>query len=154
MKVSIAASAGPVLPIIGLPWEEPLLSARMTPEPCSIMWRAAARAVMKFAVSPVVTARVKSATVMSLSGMPWTSPREIRLRETSIPPPAATERACSSTARSSSASTTATSAAPPAAVISAASASSFSRERPVRKTRAPSRAKVVATPRPMAPPAP
>ena len=36
-NVSIAASAGPVLPIIGLLWAEPLLSARMTPEPRSTM---------------------------------------------------------------------------------------------------------------------
>jgi hypothetical protein len=126
MKVSMAASAGPVLPIIGLPWAEPLLSARMTPEPRSVMWRAAARAVMKFADSPVVAARVKSATVMSASGMPWTSPRETRLRDSSMPPSAATERACASTACSSSASTTATSAAPPAAVIVSANASSRS----------------------------
>jgi hypothetical protein len=39
-KVSVAASAGPVPPIIGLPWAEPLSNARMTPDPCWIIWRA------------------------------------------------------------------------------------------------------------------
>jgi hypothetical protein len=43
------------------------------------MWRAAARAVMKFAVIPVVTGRTKSAVVLSTSGIVWTSPRVMRL---------------------------------------------------------------------------
>src|SRR5215218_5918703 len=48
----------------------------MTPDPCSIMRRAAARAVMKFAVIPVVMGRTKSTVVMSTSGIPCTSPRD------------------------------------------------------------------------------
>src|SRR5215212_8034228 len=76
MKVSVAASAGPVPPIIGLPLADPLSNARMTPDPCSIMRRAAARAVMKFAVIPVVMGRTKSTVVMSTSGIPCTSPRD------------------------------------------------------------------------------
>jgi hypothetical protein len=75
MSVSVAASAGPVLPIPGwTPLLEPLFRCRMTPEPCLIIWRAAARAVTKLATSPLVTARERSAAVMSISGVPCTSP--------------------------------------------------------------------------------
>src|SRR6266545_1759773 len=155
-NASTAASAGPVLPIIGaLPLADPLVSERMTPDPCVIIWRAAARAVRNCDVSPVVTALVKSAPGMSISGTPWMSPRVIRLKETSMLPAwEATALACSSTARSSSASTSATSAAPPAAAMSAATVSSGCRVRPARKTLAPSRANVRATPPPIPPPAP
>jgi hypothetical protein len=76
--VSIAASAGPVPPIIGLPCAEPLSSARITPDPCSAICRPAARVVTKFAVSPAVTGRRKSGVVICTSGMPWTSPRDKR----------------------------------------------------------------------------
>jgi hypothetical protein len=119
------------------------------------MWRAAARAVMKFALIPVIMGRMKSSVVMSASGIPCTSPRETRLKDTSMLPAwAATARACSSTAHSLRASTTATSAKPPVARMSVATASSDSLVRPARKTRAPSRAKVRARPPPIAPPAP
>lgn len=107
MKVSVAASAGPVPPMkkpadrarAGLEVvADPLVKVRMTPDRCSIMWRAAARAVWKLAISPVVTGRAKSAVAMSTSGIPCASPREMRLKETSMLPAwAATARACSST---------------------------------------------------------
>src|SRR6266567_4463973 len=55
MNASTAASAGPVLPIIGeLPLADPLVSDRMTPDPCSVIRRAAARAVRNCEVGPVV----------------------------------------------------------------------------------------------------
>ena len=126
----------------------------MTPEPCSAIWRAAARAVVNCDASPVFGPRVTSSTVMSMSGVPCLSSREVRLNETStLPAREATPRTCSSTACSSSASSTVASADPPAAAISAASASSGSRVRPARKTFAPSRANVWAMPAP-SPPAP
>lgn len=87
MNASTAASAGPVPPIIRAdPFDEPLVSDRITPEPCSAIWRAATFAVRNCVVRPAVTGRIRSATDMSTSGMPWTSPREIRLNETSIEP--------------------------------------------------------------------
>src|SRR5215210_2669907 len=132
-KVSVAASAGPVLPIMGLPLADPLSSARMTPDPCSTMPRAAARAVTKLLRRPLITARKRSSVVMSISGIPCTSPRVMRLKDTSMLP------ACETTACSSRASSTATSAAPPSALMSLATVSSDSRVRPTRKTRAPSR---------------
>jgi hypothetical protein len=77
---------------------------------------------------------------------------EIRLKETSTL--AATASTCESTARSSVTSRTASSAEPPAARISAATVSIGPWVRPARKTAAPSRAKVLATPPPIPPPAP
>lgn len=61
MNDSVAASAGPVLPMPGIaPAPVALLRWRMTPDPCSTIRRAAARAVMKFDLSPVTTARSRS----------------------------------------------------------------------------------------------
>jgi hypothetical protein len=58
----------------------------------------------------VAGAPERSAAVMSISGVPCTSPRLTRLRETSMPPAlAVTACACASTADSSRASRTATS---------------------------------------------
>ena len=127
----------------------------MTPPPAATMWRAAARAVTKLLRSPVSTGRARSSTRMSSRGWPCTSPRVIRLKETSIEPAdAATASAWATTASSSTASRTATSAVPPAAAMSPATASSGPRVRPTRWTVAPSRANVRATPPPSEPPAP
>jgi hypothetical protein len=53
MNASVAASAGPVLPIPGIaPAPEALFRWRMTPDPCRVIRRAAARAVGKFDWSP------------------------------------------------------------------------------------------------------
>ena len=74
----------------------------MTPEPCSTMWRAAARAVMKLVRRPLITARNRSSVVMSTSGIPCTSPRVMRLNDTSMLPACETTSwACPSTALSS-----------------------------------------------------
>jgi hypothetical protein len=109
---------------------------------------------MNCAVSAVFGPRVKSSTVMSSSGVPCLSSRDVRLNEMStLPPRATTPAMCSSTAASSRTSSSVTSAVPPAPAMSAASASSGARVRPARKTRAPSRANVRATPAP-SPPAP
>ena len=119
------------------------------------MWRAAARAVMKWVRTIVVISPAKSSTAISASGVPWTELCEIALNEMSMPPAlAATASACPSTARSSSASTSAVSAAPPAARISSATASSVNRVRPARCTVAPSRASALATAPPIEPPPP
>jgi hypothetical protein len=125
------------------------------PDPWAVIRRAAACAVTKLDRSPVTTARSRSSVVMSTSGVRCTSPREIRLKDTSMLPAwAATASTWASTARSSVASSTATSADPPAARMSAATASMGAAVRPARKTLAPSRAKVRATPPPIPPPAP
>src|SRR5215207_4797905 len=107
------------------------------------------------AAEPLTTARKRSSVVMSISGIPCTSPRVMRLKDTSMLPACETTAwACSSTACSSRASSTATSAAPPSALMSLATASRFSRVRPTRKTRAPSRENSLATAPPMDPPPP
>src|SRR5918994_1813429 len=48
---------------------DPLSSARMTPDPCSTMRRAAAGAVMKLLRRPLTTARKRSSVVMLISGI-------------------------------------------------------------------------------------
>jgi hypothetical protein len=122
---STPASAGPVLPI---PAEGaravPLVTERMTREPCSTIRRPAARAVMKCDASAVAGPRVTSSTDISISGVPCLSSREVRLNETSMLPARATTSAtCASTAGSSRASSTVASAEPPSAAIAAATAS-------------------------------
>jgi len=62
----------------------PLVTERTTPEPCSTMWRAVARAVMNCAVSAVPGPRVTSWTVVSMSGVPCLSSRDVRLNEMSM----------------------------------------------------------------------
>ena len=83
MNASVAASAGPVLPIPGIaPAPDALLRCKITPKPCSIMSRPAARAVRKLLRRPLTTARKRSSAVISTSGVPWTSPRRMRLNDT------------------------------------------------------------------------
>src|SRR6266508_1115927 len=116
---------------------------------------AAALEVRNIVLTAVTTGRSKSSSRISASGVPWTSPCEMRLKEMSMPPAsAATASACSSTALSSSASTRAVEATPPAERIVPATASRRSRVRPARWTFAPSRAKARATAAPIAPPPP
>ena len=75
MNASVAASAGPVLPMPGIaPAPDALLRCRITPDPCSIIRRAAAREVRKLLWRPLTTARKRSSAVMSTSGIPCTSP--------------------------------------------------------------------------------
>lgn len=129
--------------------------ANITPDPRATMCRAAARAVRNCALIAVVIGREKSSNGISSSGVPWTSPWLIALKDTSMPPAfSATASACPSTASSSSASTRAVSASPPAAAISSATCSSVARVRPARNTFAPSRAKARATAPPTDPPPP
>ena len=71
MNASVAASAGPVLPIPGIaPAPDALLRCKITPKPCSIMSRPAARAVRKLLRRPLTTARKRSSAVISTSGCP------------------------------------------------------------------------------------
>jgi hypothetical protein len=106
------------------------------------MCRAAAPEVKNAVLAAVMTGRMESSTAISARSVPWTSPCEIRLKETStLPALAATASAYPSTAASSRAFTSAVSTNPPTACISAATASSLARVRPARKTLSPSRAK-------------
>src|SRR6266545_4571405 len=76
-----------------------------TPDPCRIMWRAAARVVRNCVLIAFLIGRSKSSSAISASGVPCTSPSEMRLKEMSMAPAAAaTALACSSTAASSKAS--------------------------------------------------
>ena len=119
------------------------------------MWRAAARVVRKLVRRPLTTGASRSATDISASGVPCTSPCWITLSDTSMPPDEeATAAAWASTAPSFSASTTAVSADPPLARMSSATASSGGAVRPVRCTVAPSRAKARPTAPPIDPPPP
>lgn len=91
MNDSTAASAGPVLPMPGIDASpEALLRCRITPDPCAIMHRAAARAVTKLLRRPVIGACSRSSVVISTSGVPCTSPRLTRLNDTSTLPVRAT----------------------------------------------------------------
>jgi hypothetical protein len=51
--------------------------ARITPDPCPIMWRAAALAVRNVVRAAVFTGAMKSSTPISAKGIPW-SPRPTR----------------------------------------------------------------------------
>jgi hypothetical protein len=55
---------------------DPLVSIRITPEPCCTIWRAAACPVTYADRAPEEIGARKSSTSISSSGVPWTSPRE------------------------------------------------------------------------------
>ena len=129
----------------------------ITPDRFATIRRAAARAVRKYDVEKVVIGRENRSTAISTRGTPTRSVLGIptALNEMSTRPTfSITDLRCSSTACSSSASTFAASADPPAATTSLATISTGSRERPVRKSVAPSRAKACVIAPPTAPPAP
>jgi len=105
---------------------------------CSIMRRAAARAVMKLVRSPLMTARRRSSVSISTRGVPCASPRVMRLNEM-VDVAGFRDHVLDVTFHRAlvSASSSDTSADPPADLMSFATASSFARVRPTRKTLAP-----------------
>ena len=59
---------------------------RITPDPCLIMWRAAAVEVRKFVRTPFRTGCSKSASDISTNGVPWTSSWLITFKQMSTLP--------------------------------------------------------------------